>query len=298
MKPRQPNMPPHTKPDCTGQRFGRLKVVGRGEKRTRGNQKHWTWRLLCDCGNIIDLIRSDFDKQKGQRSCGCLGKVDRKQQVDNKRRPQDLLGQRFGLLIPQELLPVRKGGKALWRCLCDCGGTTDRTSVQLLSNGGRFNCGNPAQHLLGAKYPDTPTTLPGVAWEVVKKYRHLAIAKDEAVAGRKLDRLLRVAWILWYREYKLGEKMSEIYIGRYVRKSLAFASVDQFWEKKIEAMGGQLIDIFGKTRKLKSGYNWSAKNKIGKDMANLIFPIYPLRLEKGKICMSKAKKRCYGVKTC
>ena len=51
--------------DLTGQRFGRLTVIGlesKGSGRAR-------WRCLCDCGNQC-VCRTDAFKT--QRSCGCI----------------------------------------------------------------------------------------------------------------------------------------------------------------------------------------------------------------------------------
>ena len=39
-------------------------------------------------------------------------------------KPIDLTGQRFGRLTVQELAGRDKGGRATWRCLCDCGNTS------------------------------------------------------------------------------------------------------------------------------------------------------------------------------
>jgi len=58
--------------DLTGQRFGRLVVVGRADPAC---DKHGTarWRCLCDCGNEKDVRGSDLRRGR-TTSCGCLQK--------------------------------------------------------------------------------------------------------------------------------------------------------------------------------------------------------------------------------
>jgi len=53
-----------------GQRFGRLKVVGRSYLKAR----HAVWFCRCDCGEYRHVERTDLT---GQRtiSCGCVRKV-------------------------------------------------------------------------------------------------------------------------------------------------------------------------------------------------------------------------------
>ena len=53
--------------DYTGQRIGRLYVVGRSDK--KDNCGHTLWECRCDCGNITYVTSSNF---KRTHSCGCL----------------------------------------------------------------------------------------------------------------------------------------------------------------------------------------------------------------------------------
>ena len=54
--------------DLTGQKFGRLTVLGYTENRLRGGV---VWRCLCSCGNTAFVISSDLTRHNTQ-SCGCL----------------------------------------------------------------------------------------------------------------------------------------------------------------------------------------------------------------------------------
>lgn len=55
--------------DLTGQKFGRLKVIGIHETKTR--KTYWTCQ--CDCGGI-KVVRSDSLQNGSIKSCGCLKK--------------------------------------------------------------------------------------------------------------------------------------------------------------------------------------------------------------------------------
>lgn len=52
----------------------------------------------------------------------------------------DILGQRFGRLVVAERLSNYSGGKARWRCVCDCGGEAN-TSTNQLTSGKTKSCG-------------------------------------------------------------------------------------------------------------------------------------------------------------
>ena len=55
--------------DLTGQKFGRLVVMGMSNKRGDNNRVYWD--CLCECGNIIKSLSFNL-KNGGVRSCGCL----------------------------------------------------------------------------------------------------------------------------------------------------------------------------------------------------------------------------------
>lgn len=54
--------------DLTGQRFGRLTVLGRSQDRPSGLT---VWHCRCDCGNEIDAIGNNL-KRGHTKSCGCF----------------------------------------------------------------------------------------------------------------------------------------------------------------------------------------------------------------------------------
>ncbi len=105
------------KPYFTGERFGYLTLLGKSGRDSKGLQL-WKlecdcgnlvekprctfvqlWRLRCDCGNIVERARESFER-KGLASCGHARQLGL---IDNKRRPLEIKGQRFGNLVAIQL---------------------------------------------------------------------------------------------------------------------------------------------------------------------------------------------------
>ncbi len=111
--------------DLTGQRFGRLVIIGPTARRERGCV---VWRCLCDCDNVTYAAARQLTGGS-IKSCGCL------------RHPplKDLMGKRFGKLtvIGYE---EKQAGMHRWRCVCDCGKETVVGQTQLQS-GKTKSCG-------------------------------------------------------------------------------------------------------------------------------------------------------------
>ena len=55
--------------DLTGQRFGRLTVLEKTNKRCHG---YIVWKCKCDCGNIVEIPMHNLSYNNSTRSCGCL----------------------------------------------------------------------------------------------------------------------------------------------------------------------------------------------------------------------------------
>ena len=58
--------------DLTGQRFGRLVVIGRADP-PADNQGAARWHCRCDCGDEIDVVGYSL-RRENTASCGCLQK--------------------------------------------------------------------------------------------------------------------------------------------------------------------------------------------------------------------------------
>ena len=98
--------------DLTGQRFSRLVVLERLDK--RGNE--WYWKCQCDCGNICE-VRGVSLRSGSTKSCGCL-----KKEKDHmpKGNVKDEIGNKYGHLTVIARAGSGKSGEALWECECDC----------------------------------------------------------------------------------------------------------------------------------------------------------------------------------
>lgn len=121
--------------DYTGQKNGMLSVVS-----IIYDREHKTTRCLCkcDCGNYTIVTRGTFTKTDGvyPLNCGCKYSENRKDWSKKYRR--DVVGERFGRLVVQEVTFGYKQ-KTVAKCLCDCGNTV-YVRVNNLKNGTK-SCG-------------------------------------------------------------------------------------------------------------------------------------------------------------
>jgi hypothetical protein len=108
--------------DLTGQRFGRLVVIGQGPRK---NGKR-TWECKCGCGGLRTTT-SSYLKSGREVSCGCRSNI------------IDITGERYGRLTVLKYSHTEEG-KAMWFCACECG---EKTIIQgnLLRNGHTKSCG-------------------------------------------------------------------------------------------------------------------------------------------------------------
>lgn len=118
--------------DLTGQRFGRLLVLEKTEK--RASNRCIIWKCKCDCGKFCEVPSDRLLLQKqGTKSCGCL----QKEKAKKINRGKDLIGQKFGKLTPIKLLQKQE---KTYLCQCDCGQQCEVKSKYLL-NGHKSSCG-------------------------------------------------------------------------------------------------------------------------------------------------------------
>lgn len=132
--------------DLTGQKFGKLTVLGRGEKPpTAKATRSSFWWCECDCGNIVLKETQYFKDKKSTLSCGCLGKP---------KQHKNIAGIRFGYLTALEPTEKRDASRSIiWKCRCDCGEEVF-VSVNKLTTGNNTSCG---KHNYGIR----PTFKPG-----------------------------------------------------------------------------------------------------------------------------------------
>lgn len=116
--------------DLTGQRFGRLTVIEKTNKRHNGQV---VWKCRCDCGKIVFVDSGQLTKGR-KKSCGCL------YDESIKKRTNKLTGHRFGKLIAIRPTDERRHGEVVWECRCDCGKVAFVASGNLV-RGNTKSCG-------------------------------------------------------------------------------------------------------------------------------------------------------------
>ena len=111
--------------DLTGQKFGRLVVVGRCKEK---QGKFILWLCQCDCGSPPIKLRGQNLRDGHTKSCGCI-------------KVENLTGQHFGRLsVLQRMEGNSDAGKSRWLCQCDCGQIVPVIGASL-KNGNTKSCG-------------------------------------------------------------------------------------------------------------------------------------------------------------
>lgn len=127
--------------DIRGQRFGKLTAIEPTDQRKNG---YVIWKCRCDCGKEICVDVRKL-KRGTLRDCGCSSVKGR----------TDLTGKRFGMLTVISQTDRNSAAGWYWLCKCDCGGTVEAPSRQLLS-GYRKSCGclghPPLKDLVGKRF--------------------------------------------------------------------------------------------------------------------------------------------------
>ena len=124
--------------DLTNQRFGRLLVLYKTDKRSGHNI---VWHCKCDCGNEKDIDGGSL-RQGKTKSCGCLQKEKAsktgQQYKDNLiyNTRKDITDQYFGRLKALEYNEKLKK----WKCQCDCGNIA-YVRLNDLESGNTKSCG-------------------------------------------------------------------------------------------------------------------------------------------------------------
>ena len=98
--------------DLTGQKFGRLTVLGIGGR--RNNRIYW--ECLCECGKKTCRDSNSLLHAHENLSCGCY-----KRQRTSETHLKNIVGQKFGRLTVIKHVGSNKHKKALFLCKCDCG---------------------------------------------------------------------------------------------------------------------------------------------------------------------------------
>ena len=85
--------------DLTGQKFGKLTVIGRAEDKVLpSGRKVVNWKCICDCqlnneNPQYTYVRGTHLTSGDVKSCGCLAK-----ELSSKRECIDIIGNKYGML--------------------------------------------------------------------------------------------------------------------------------------------------------------------------------------------------------
>lgn len=117
--------------DLQGQKFGKLTVLEKTEKR---HNRNIIWKCQCDCGKVIE-VQSGHLISGITTSCGCK-RIETIHEVLGGK----LLNKKFGKLTVIQELDSDQFNNVKWLCLCDCGNTHISTT-NLLNSGKVQSCG-------------------------------------------------------------------------------------------------------------------------------------------------------------
>ena len=100
--------------DLTGKRFGKLKVISRGDDKVLPNgSKVIRWLCECDCGNRLQVIGSNL-RRGTSTSCGC--------QVKHFKNLSGCVFNDLTVLERDvEYMDTQGRNVSAWRCRCVCG---------------------------------------------------------------------------------------------------------------------------------------------------------------------------------
>jgi len=170
------------------------------------------------------------------------------------------VGQKIDQLTILEKLPSHYCDKwRQWRCLCDCGREVVKSTAHF-SGRARLNCGDRV-HVPGGWYPPNPVELSSEVWQTIKEFLPLVEgshykAIDQEAQDARMERLIRAAWILYYKEHTLKIEITDLYRSRYIRKHLSYSRYYQPTD---------------------SDKPYTRENKTGSEVTDLTFPLYPVQ---------------------
>jgi hypothetical protein len=130
--------------DLTGQRFGRLVVVGEAQRKPEHRHTKKMWECRCDCGGTR-IAQGDNLRYGVTKSCGCMQREHLQKVLQNNAAK--MIGRVYGDLTvieraerPEETESKRQRKYNWYRCRCSCGNVVVKNS-QYLAEAKRPNCG-------------------------------------------------------------------------------------------------------------------------------------------------------------
>lgn len=108
-----------------GRKFGKLTVDKKTDERKHGRV---VWLCSCDCGGTKKVTTKSLTTGV-TKSCGCLRKLDLRGKIFGKLRVIESTGE------------LNKRGVQIWRCVCECGNTSNVATNALTQKNGTRSCG-------------------------------------------------------------------------------------------------------------------------------------------------------------
>ena len=121
--------------DLTGQKFGYITVISRGENAKDGSAR---WNCECICGKKLLKTGTDLRhkfKLNPNCSCGC----------QRKTTAINLTGKRFGKLVALEPTEKRSSENIVWKFKCDCGRITEISTANIKHTNSCGKCSKISQ---------------------------------------------------------------------------------------------------------------------------------------------------------
>lgn len=101
--------------DLTGQKFGRLLVIGKGDYIQKPKRKVYKWICKCDCGKIIQ-VRQNSLITGATKSCGCIVKDGKYKEIKNHRLRGVWHSMRLRCNNPNNKSYIYYGGRGIAVC--------------------------------------------------------------------------------------------------------------------------------------------------------------------------------------
>lgn len=218
--------------DLTGQRFGRLTVLGLDPEpyRSPGGKPTRRWRCRCDCGTELVVLQNALTGKNGTRSCGCV------RAEKSRAAAVDMSGQRFGrltVLRPAALEKPRANGQRMgWLCRCDCGREIVTSRKELMS-GRVHSCGCLLAEASAARVAASVGQVDGTTLSAIRPERGANKNSKSGIKGVYWSDRER-CWIA-----KITVKRRSITVGRYHDLSAAInarrAAEDEYFKPLLDA---------------------------------------------------------------
>lgn len=223
--------------DLIGQRFGRLTVIERLEKR---ENRYQAWLCRCDCGGEIEVNTRRL-KSGTVRDCGC---------VPHRGGLVDLTGRRFGRLQAMEPTERRdRKGSVYWRCVCDCGRETLVTQEALVR--GKYQSCGCLKRENQREIANQLHRIDGTCVEILERRKH---RRDNSSGFRGVFQLKNGRY-----RVSIGFKGQRFYLGTYEDYQEAVAAR----LRAEEEIHGRFLEAYYRWKeKAEEDPGWGEKNPL------------------------------------